>query len=306
MGKTAVLLAILLAPLRCSSRITVAFSPDGRTLVTTGVGLPVKVWDLASGKELRQLAGGTSWGSGAIVLPDGNILLTGDRKGKIRRLSATGGAVGEPLGPQEGILPVTAVSSDGRLVAFPTAQGIQVLTVETAKTVRTLSGNLERTWACAFSPDGKQLAAVFFNHDVHVWSLETGKEILKIDTKDEAYTIVFSPDGETLACGMVAGRIGFWNAADGTHRYSISATGDIFGLAYSPDGKKLASTGFFGTTRIWDMATRKELYRLKGGVSTVAFSPDGKILAAGGDHNDKKVWVWEADTGKELLKLSFP
>ena len=111
MTKTdALALALLLAPARSVTYITVSFSPDGRHVVTTGGGTAVRVWELSTGKEVRELAPRSGPGSRAIYVPDGRILLAGDKDGKIRLLSATG-APGDPLADCQDPIPWTTLSA---------------------------------------------------------------------------------------------------------------------------------------------------------------------------------------------------
>jgi WD40 repeat protein len=304
MGKTALLLAgaLVLAPLRGPSYVTVGFSPDGRHLVTTGVNLPVKIWELSSGKELRQLAPRTAWASRAMYLPDGSILVTGDKDEKMR-VFAPNGMAGDPLGEHRDLIPWTTLSPNGKLLAFHDQDRISILELASSRTLRSFKAP-ELTWACSFGPDSKKLA-VLTGNAVHVWSLESGQDLAKIETRENCYAMAFSPDGKTIVCGADAGILTFWDADKGSWRFTLSHPGAILGLAYSPDGKKLASVSGDGTTRIWDPAAGKLLRHLQGGRGTVAFSPDGKTLAAGGDSGYKIVWIWDADNGKELLKLQL-
>ena len=137
MGKSAFLLAgaIILAPLRSPSYVTVGFSPDGRHLVTTGVNLPVKIWELSSGKEARQIAPRTAWASRAMYLPDGTILVTGDKDEKIR-VFALNGMAGDPLGEHRDTIPWTTLSANGKLLAFHDKDRIAVLDVAASRTLR--------------------------------------------------------------------------------------------------------------------------------------------------------------------------
>jgi WD40 repeat protein len=304
MGKAALLLAgaLILAPLRSPSYVTVGFSPDGRHLVTTGVNLPVKIWELSSGKEVRQLAPRTAWASRAVYLPDGNILVAGDKDEKIRVFAPTGTA-GEPLGEHRDLIPWTALSSNGKLLAFHDKDRIAILDLGSTRTLRSFKVP-DLIWACAFGPDGKKLA-VLFGNTVQVWSLESGQEVAKIETRENCYAMAFSPDGKTIVCGADAGIVTFWDAEKGSWRFTLSHPGSVLALAYSPDGKKLASVSGDGTTRLWDPVAGKLLRCLQGGRGTVTFSPDGRTLAAGGDGGYKTVWVWDADNGKEILKLQL-
>src|SRR5262249_7135079 len=146
----------------------------------------------------------------------------------------------------------------------------------------------------------------FNDRTAHVWSLESGQELLKIETREQAFSLAWSPDGSTIVCGTDAGIISFWDAEKGTWKSTRTHSGSVCGVAYSPDGKKLASVSYDGTTRIWDAAGGNELRRMQGGRATIAFSPDGKTLAAGGHGEYRMVWIWDADTGQELAKLQIP
>jgi WD40 repeat protein len=90
--------------------------------------------------------------------------------------------------------------------------------------------------------------------------------------------------------------------------------GTVTGVRWSPDGRRLASASSDGTIKVWDAHTGQEAYTLRGhtgGVYSVCWSPDGKRLAsAGGTWNAfKEQWVrgevtvWEAETGKQALRL---
>src|SRR5262249_701032 len=83
-------------------------------------------------------------------------------------------------------------------------------------------------------------------------------------------------------------------------------------LSLSPDGTRLATLG--RELVVWDVASAKELFRLKGHstvVTSVAFTADGKRLAsvsgglAVGGKTPTEVKLWDTAAGKELLNLTF-
>jgi WD40 repeat protein len=93
--------------------------------------------------------------------------------------------------------------------------------------------------------------------------------------------------------------------------------GTVNSVVYSPDGQWIASASDDRTVRLWEAATGKEHRKLEGhsgGVSNVAFSSDGRRIASlrsspliellqGGDKARGELIIWDASSGKQLLKL---
>jgi len=79
----------------------------------------------------------------------------------------------------------------------------------------------------------------------------------------------------------------------------------VLAVAVSPDGKFLASASDNNTIYLWDIASGRELKRLKGdsdkSINAITFSPDGKILAAGA--SDKSVYLWYIKSGQQIKRL---
>jgi WD40 repeat protein len=169
----------------------------------------------------------------------------------------------------------------------------------------------------AFSPDGKLLAATAnYQGDVHVivvWELAGGKEVRRIEDKEENgswESIAFSPDGKTIAAGGLRNKVKLWDAATGKLRERLKAPSRysnerINGVAFSPDGSQLATAGDDGAVRLWDMATYKEVTALSGdhgSAKSVACSPDGKTLAVGYENGVAGLWNVPAKKLRDVLK----
>ncbi|QDU28928.1 translocation protein TolB [Anatilimnocola aggregata] len=260
--------------------VSVAFSPDSKTLASASYDGTLKLWDMTTGKE-RATLGEYKGCLGCVAFsPDGKTLASG--------------AIGSP-------------------VPLPDLKQVKLWDVATGKVRATLEEDAYFVHSVAFSPDGKTLASV--NGDVTLWDLATNKERATLQghteedqtTSEPAYgveSVVFSPDGKTLAAASHDMTIKVWDAATAKRSTLQGHTHAVYSVAFSSDSKTLASASGDKTVRLWDLATNKERAILKGhteSVVSVAFSPDGKILASAS--HDKTVKLWDVATGTERATL---
>ena len=290
---------------------TLAFSPDGRTLVSGSGWYPVNLWDVETGQLTGSL---DNLAESLAFSPDGTILATGSNDYKVRLWDvATGTNTATLPGHQAPVLTL-AFSPDGRTLASGSEEYvIKLWEVETGHNTATLSfGEKDRSGfyvsahSVAFSPDGAILASVF-DGDVILWDVaaETHSATLSGHT-DFVGSVTFSPDGATLASGSGDGTAKLWDLSTGETTATFS--GDVFwgnSVAFSPDGATLA----FGSRHddrigLWDVATGNAAF-LSGHtdrIRSVAFSPDGTIIASGSI--DGSIKLWDVSTGTRTATLS--
>jgi WD40 repeat protein/serine/threonine protein kinase len=296
---------------------TVAFRvSDGRQLAA-GSGQAVRIWDWERDKLIHTFTGHEEHPISVAFSSDGQRLATASWREGVKLWDPTSG--GGPLHTFSGYRhPISALAfsqDGGRLASACYDRTVKVWNPKSFELLYSLlhGGNVE---CVTFSPDGKRVVTAGEHNTVYLWDAITGREVLGLrGHTDRCMCVAFSPDGKRLASASTDGTIRFWDATplrgdEGQETLTIPRDGvEIRSVAISPDGQKIASVGHgLGTLlQICDVQTGRD----RVGVSEhqdvafcVAWHPDGQRLAStGSDGRQQSVWVWDAQTGKSLLRL---
>ncbi|KAH6714438.1 WD40-repeat-containing domain protein [Leptodontidium sp. MPI-SDFR-AT-0119] len=279
---------------------SVAFSPNGKQIVSGSRDTTVRRWDAGHTDEVTSVA----------FSPDGKQIVSGSEDTTVRRWDA---ATGQQLLPAlEGhISSVTSVafSPDGKQIVsgsgdttvrrWDVATGQQLLPA--------LEGHTSWVYSVAFSPDGKQIVSGSGDTTVRRWDAATGQQLLPAleGHTSWVYSVAFSPDGKQIVSGSGDTTVRRWDVATGQQLLPAleGHTSWVYSVAFSPDGKQIVSGSEDTTVRRWDAATGQLLLPALEGhtssVTSVAFSPDGKQIVSGS--GDTTVRRWDAATGQQLL-----
>jgi WD40 repeat protein len=302
-----------------------AFTADSKTLVSVGQtwsqkqrvhGALARFWDMATGKEIRQIPLRESEYNGRSV----DCALSADAKTAVCWVHANLGVDLWDVAAGKRLLqfPVkmgfnggkVAFSADGRTLAT-LGENATTLRFWNAATGQELGTGLDKWQAenFTFSADGKMLA-VYGADGVSVLEVPTGKMVRRIPAKTEfplTAQIIFSRNGDLLAVGRSQeGDINLWAIATGKalDAWPVrlpSILPSFQDVAFSPDGTKLAALTIANVVHIWDVATAKpipaELGGHQGNIFSVAISPDGRTVAS--EAVDGTNRFWESATGKE-------
>jgi WD40 repeat protein/tRNA A-37 threonylcarbamoyl transferase component Bud32 len=314
-------------PVRC-----VAFSPDGKRLASAGGNFgqagEVKVWDVATGRELFCLRGHKDLVSCVVFSPNGRRLASANggvfSRGEIKIWDTTDGreldclpahatpvwglafspdglqlaSFGRGVGPTGSVLP-------GEVKLWDAADGRQLLCLPGNEAAAMPTASL----AVAFSPAAagpRRRLAFADGHQVRVCDPATGKELFRLGQHPGLVnSVAYSLDGRRLASGSNDGEVKVWDAHTGKETVAFHHADGVLGLAFSPDGRRLVAAAGNNLVKVWDVTTQKEALVLRGhkdAVASVAFSPDGWRLASG--CGDGTVKLWDVTAAAEAVTLS--
>jgi hypothetical protein len=192
---------------------TVAFSRDGKSLVSGGMDHMVFIWDLAGNAPGRRFDGHSDLVYSVAFSSDGKR--------------------------------VASASFDQKVIIWDVATGLLVRTLSDA--------NPNKMWAAIFSSDDALLATAGWNGNVTIWDTSSWQVARLMQGNGQTVTtIAFSPSDKLIASAGLGSTVKVWNTVTGTLvRTYAGHTAPIWGVGFSPDGKWIASASSDMTVKIW-------------------------------------------------------
>ena len=314
----------------CQSSPCLQYTPDGKTLISTGYG-GVRLWDAGSGRPLHWVRQEVYWRPLPALSPDGRRLVFLVEKGLALCTLATGEVTRVPLKEMPHALAFTpdgqqlVTAADREVEPGP---GVRTMTIvrdaRTGKEVHSEPAKWEekqnrlcpkrgtvRDDVRVLSPDGKTLATAGTDHRIRLWDAVAGEERLEFSPGVRWWQergpgntpLAHSPDGRLLATLEGDGFLRLWDRSAGKLLRILGDQGESFaGLAFSPDGRFLAAVRDGHRLIVWDAHMGNRVRAgdsLPAPVHVLAWSPDGQRLVTG--HAEvATITLWDAGTGKVL------
>ncbi len=252
-----------------------AFSPDGKLLVSEGQGQRALLWNSTDGLAAGSL-GVAAQGDIALAFTRDGQLAVADGKETVKVWET------RPVWKLERTIGGTAVGSP----------------------------LVDRVNAMAFSPDGRTLITgggePSRDGELKVWNLADGslKQTIRGVHSDAVQTLAISPDGKLLATGAADRLAKVVSLDKGMVLKTLEGhTHHVLGVAWKPDNRTLATASMDKQVKIWDITTGEKKRNIEGynrEVTTViALANTGQWLTTTADSRMRVV----DDSGKEIRSL---
>ena len=247
---------------------SLSYSPDGKSLASSGADGIVRVWPLATpGQKSAMIAG-----------HNGPVSSVAFRKDSVHLLTC-GADLMIKLWKLEG---------------------------DSAKELQNYRGHRDWVTSANFSRDGSYLVSSSVDKTVKVWEITSRDLPFLPEHTGSVDTLTFSSDGTKIITGGADKSIKIWDRATGkelgTMRGHLS---QISGLVPSPDGKMLFTAGFDRTIRLWDLVAMKEIPKspsqqfswgiVQATPLLLSMTPDGKTLNAWVPADDRSTYISSFD-----------
>ncbi len=276
---------------------SIAISPDGKTLASGSHDNTIKLWDIASGKELKSINNKQSVYAIAFS-PDGLTIASGDRANNIHIWDLNSGAKILTFTGHKGLftgINCLAFSPEGRIIASAGGdKTVKLWDVTTGLEIRTLENHKRWVSSVAFNPQGTMIVSVSADNTAILWDLNNDRILHNYKHTDAIRSVAFSPDGKIIATGSRDKTIKLWQVIDGQKICTFeSHKSSIRYITFSPNGEILASSSYDNDIKLWNIATKQLIFSLEGysgKVNSIVFSPDGQTLYSSSDDKTIKVW----------------
>ena len=149
---------------------SVAFSPDGKTIVSGGIDGTLSLWD-TSGKAIRQRFKAHEGRVNSVAFsPDGKTIVSGSDDGTLRLWDTSGKAIGQPFKGHEGSVNSVAFSRDGKTIVSGGGDKTVRLWDTSGKAIgQPFKGHERSVNSVAFSPDGKTIVSGGEDGTLRLW-----------------------------------------------------------------------------------------------------------------------------------------
>jgi WD40 repeat protein len=271
----------------------------------------LKLWDVATGKEITALAGYSDSLYALIFSPDGKILASANHPDKVQLWDVTARNERATLQAHPYDWPhALAFSPDGKTLAVAGNKGVKLWDVATGKELISFKRTVD-AWRMAFSRDLRTLASPNYS-EIDLWDMSTGKVRLTLsEHRGMVRCVAFSADDKTMASASAwntndfhyQGQVKLWDAGTGKEKATFQGMfGEILQLALSPDGKTiiLADRKILDTQielKLLDVPTGRvrvihtQPPRKRFPLFSFVFLADGRLFVLQG--LDKLVRIWE-------------
>ncbi|MGD2029826.1 MAG: caspase family protein, partial [Desulfobacterales bacterium] len=210
--------------------LSVAFSPDGKTAISSSEDKTIKIWDVSKARAIKTF----KWKKGACrslaFSPDGRTILSGSWAGALMLWNMASGKIIRIFEGHKNRINSVAFSPDGKTVISGDKEGrIKQWDILSGQKIRSLKGHFGSITSLSFDHDGNRIVSGSEDGSIRIWESKTGREIAKIICFKDGEWIIITPEG-FYNCSPKGDE--HLNVRAGKKVYSIE---QFYGIFYRPD-----------------------------------------------------------------------
>ncbi len=296
---------------------SLAFSRDGRWLVSTHADGAILVWDTMERELVADLNQHRASVDAVAFAPDGRRIASASEDGSVIIWDAARGAKEATLLWHPIRVNAVSFSADGQSLASNDLDGNLALW-DAGGRLRWAKREAKRvpaesSYCVAISPDGRWVATSYAVYEsgagrmIYDFRSELANSHQGIPQPTEIRGLAFSADGQWLVDitsrgGITLRRAGQWQVVE-SQRFDGR---QLVSVSFSPDGKHLVTGEDGRIVQLWSAQPLRpiaEIGRHESRVKSVAFSPDGQQVVSAGD--DKMIALWDVGSRKLITKIGL-
>lgn len=264
-----------------------AFSPNGRLVVTGSDDNSLKLWDSATGKPLPDLHGHTDKVRSVAFTPEGRYLLSGSDDRTIRLWDGQTGTAIKVLARQDATVDHLSITPNGSKVLTGAGDGQKinkVFAIPSGERLASFSGHQNIVLATAISPDGTIAATGGGNNqEIYLWDIRTGTIQQRLIGRGERiWSAGFSEDSKAIAWGKTWTQSSLLNRGVLEYSFQLQDTAGNFSLTLGKPIDSTAQSGSPASTRFLraiDTAGAISVGTASGHIDpTLQIKKDGQVL----------------------------
>jgi WD40 repeat protein len=272
----------------------VAYTPNGRNILSGGWDRTIRILDVETGSEIRRLDGHLHVVWTLAALPDGQHVISGGDDGIVKLWDLTNvNPVKEFKGHRNEVWSVVMLPGQNRALSASLDATMKLWDLSGKDPIRTFEYD-SRILCAATTPDGS-IAVSGANGVIQSWNIKDASRIRAFEGhKGDIKAVSILPDGQRMLSGGDDATIRLWELSSGREiRKFDGHSGNVLAIAVSPSGRTALSGGTDATARLWDISSGRLIRAFeghRGAIQAAAIAPNGLSAITGDSNSTINLW----------------